>query len=330
MSFGINICYVNIKLIYPHCNYPIPSMPKYIKILFLLASVLSVSGCAAALIGIGAAAVGTAAYKNGKLTQSYHAEYHRSVKASSDTLAGFKIPLTDELSDDLKTLLQAKRPDGTPVEISVVRIAPNLTEVGVRTGVVGVWDRRVSEQIQAAIAEKLLSRPRKDAGYTANTNRENISSLNKEDMPKVASVSETSAKPATKAPTNTSTGREALAVTRKSLEKQPDFVVYFNDNSNELSEDEMQKLNMIADIITNGMVEKVSVNGFSDSTGTSSFNKLVSESRANTVKIYLIGKGIHPQKIIAKGFGSENPVASNKYELSRKLNRRVEIILTYR
>ena len=304
-------------------------MSKYIKIFVLLASVLSVSGCAAALIGIGAAAVGTAAYKNGKLTQSYQAEYHRAVKASSDTLAGFKIPLIDEISDDLKTALKAMRPDGTPVEITVVRIAADLTEVGVRTGVVGVWDRRVSEQIQAAIGKKLSSRPGKDAGYKTNTDRENISSPSKESTPKAAAVSETNAKPTTTAPTNKSTVRQAPEVARKSPEKQPDFVIYFNDNTNALSEDAMQKLNAIADIIINGRVEKVSVNGFSDSTGTSSFNKLVSESRANTVKMYLIGKGINPQKIIAKGFGSEDPAASNKYELSRRLNRRVEITLTY-
>lgn len=304
-------------------------MLKQLKIFFLLTSVLLITGCAAALIGIGAA-VGTVAYKNGNLVKTYQAEYNRSVKASSDTLAGLKIPLTDNFSDDLKTVLKAKRPDGTPVEITVVRIARNLTEVGVRTGFVGVWDKRVSEQIQNSIAKKLSPGPRTASGYTADSDRKDISSLNKESTPRAAAVNERNGTPVSNTPTDISSDREGQEVVKKPSKKQPDFVIYFSEDTNELSEDAIERLNTIAEVIINGPVGEVKVNGFSDSNGTSSFNKMISESRANSVKIYLIGKGIHPNKIIAKGFGSYSPVANNKYENSRKFNRRVEIELIYR
>ena len=304
-------------------------MLKNLRIFFLLTSVLLVTGCAVALIGIGAA-VGTVAYKNGKLIKTYQAEYNRSVKASSDTLVGYKIPLTDNLSDDLKTVLKAKRPDGTPVEITVVRIAQNLTEVGVRTGVVGVWDKRVSEQIQNSIDKKLSPGTRTASGYTADSDRKNIRAFNKESTPRVAAVNERNGTPVSNTPTDISSDREGQEVVKKSSKKQPDFIIYFSENTNELSEDAIEKLNTIVEVIINGPVGEVKVNGFSDSEGTPSFNKMVSESRANTVKTYLIAKGIHPKKIIAKGFGSDSPVARNKYENSRKLNRRVEIELIYR
>jgi len=304
-------------------------MLKHLRIFFLLTSSLLITGCAIALIGIGAA-VGTVVYKNGKLINTYEAEYNRSVKASSDTLVGLKIPLTDNLSDDLKTVLKAKRPDGTPVEITVVRISHNLTEVGVRTGFVGVWDKRVSEQIQNFIDKKLSSGPRTASVYTADSDRENISSLNKEATPKVAAGNEINGTLFSNTPTDISTDREGQEVVKKPSKKQPDFVIYFSDKTNELSKEAIEKLNTIAAVIINEAVGEVNVNGFSDSEGTSSFNKMVSESRANTVKVFLVGKGIHPKKIIAKGFGSDSPVAINKYENSRKLNRRVEIELSYR
>jgi len=305
-------------------------MLKHLKILLLMTSWLSVSGCAVALIGIGAAAVGTVAYTNGKLIKTYQAEYNTSVTASSDTLSGFKIPINETISDELKTIFKAKRPDGTPVEIEVVRIGHNLTDVAVRTGVIGVWDKRISEQIQNSIGKRLLSGPLTPSGDTADSDRQTINSLNKESTPQVAAVEESDGTPVSNTPTDFSTEREVLEVVQTSPKKQPDFVIYFSDNTNELSEGSIKKLNAIAQVIINRPVAEVNVNGFSDSTGSSSFNKMVSESRANTVKIYLIGKGIRPKNITAKGFGSDNPVASNEYEGGRRLNRRVEIEIIYR
>jgi hypothetical protein len=57
----------------------------------------------------------------GNLTKNYESEYHDTVQASSDTLKNLKIPVTEKKADELKTVMNAKRFDGTPVTIEVVR-----------------------------------------------------------------------------------------------------------------------------------------------------------------------------------------------------------------
>ncbi|MBW2410792.1 MAG: OmpA family protein, partial [Deltaproteobacteria bacterium] len=72
---------------------------------------------------------------------------------------------------------------------------------------------------------------------------------------------------------------------------------------------------------------KVSVEGYTDSSGSYSYNISVSQFRANTIKSYLVGKGVNPAQITAAGLGPESPIAGNDTEAGRRQNRRVEIKL---
>jgi outer membrane protein OmpA-like peptidoglycan-associated protein len=306
-------------------------MLKHLRIFSFLTSVLTLTSCAVAVIGIGAVAVGTVTYKNGNLVKTYQAEYNEAVQASSDSLTDFELPLTNKLSDGLKAVIKAERPDGTPIEITVVRISHNITKIGVRTGAVGVWDKGVSEQIHNSIGQKLSSGFQTSLRDANTSDRKKINSMNKKTKAssKVGSIKGSDDTSVSETPIDVPADNEIQKVVRKPPKREPDYIIYFSENTNDLSEVAVEKLNSIAEVIITRAVKEVLVNGFSDSNGTPSFNKLISESRANSVKIYLIGKGINSKIITPKGFGSDRPIADNKDEDGRRLNRRVEIELTY-
>jgi chemotaxis protein MotB len=82
--------------------------------------------------------------------------------------------------------------------------------------------------------------------------------------------------------------------------------------------------------------EKLYVNGYTDNRpigaalqeqGITS-NQQLSEKRAEVVMHYLISQGVKPDLVSARGYGEENPVASNATASGRAQNRRVELTLT--
>jgi outer membrane protein OmpA-like peptidoglycan-associated protein len=105
------------------------------------------------------------------------------------------------------------------------------------------------------------------------------------------------------------------------------FYIFFEPNSNELSPKAIEKLDQIYEILTNNSAAKLTLNGYTDSIGTLSYNQMVSEIRAYSVKSYLVGKGIKPSRMMAFGHGAQKFIASNKSAEGRRLNRRVEIEL---
>ena len=71
----------------------------------------------------------------------------------------------------------------------------------------------------------------------------------------------------------------------------------------------------------------IQVNGYTDSTGSDTINNPLSVKRANAVADFLKVQGIASNRIVANGFGSRNPIASNSTAAGREQNRRVEIVL---
>jgi len=69
---------------------------------------------------------------------------------------------------------------------------------------------------------------------------------------------------------------------------------------------------------------KVEIQGHTDNIGSDSFNKKLSEQRAETVKRFLVAKGVAASRLSTVGFGSSNPVSDNKTAEGRSLNRRIE------
>jgi outer membrane protein OmpA-like peptidoglycan-associated protein len=72
---------------------------------------------------------------------------------------------------------------------------------------------------------------------------------------------------------------------------------------------------------------EIHVEGYTDSVGSAATNQRLSESRARTVKDYLVRSGLPEASITAAGYGKDFPVASNATAAGRSQNRRVDIIL---
>jgi len=73
--------------------------------------------------------------------------------------------------------------------------------------------------------------------------------------------------------------------------------------------------------------ERIELGGHTDNVGTAKSNQILSEARANTVRTYLLSKGIDPARVTARGYGLTKPIASNKTVDGKAQNRRTEVTI---
>lgn len=104
--------------------------------------------------------------------------------------------------------------------------------------------------------------------------------------------------------------------------------VLFQTGQYALSQDAQLKLAKLSGIIQAHPGLNLAIEGYTDTTGSADFNMKLSQQRADAVRTFLISQGLSPDTITSKGLGDANPVADNNTSAGRKLNRRVEIIVS--
>ena len=103
--------------------------------------------------------------------------------------------------------------------------------------------------------------------------------------------------------------------------------VLFASNKSELLPAAQNRLNQVADALMATKDRKLTVEGHTDSQGSSSYNQVLSQQRADAVRSYLISRGYPSELIQAHGIGKDRPVADNASAEGRANNRRVEIVV---
>ncbi|MCK1789425.1 OmpA family protein [Pseudomonas violetae] len=104
--------------------------------------------------------------------------------------------------------------------------------------------------------------------------------------------------------------------------------VLFATDRADLKSSGLVNINKLAQFLQENPDRKVIVEGYTDSTGTASYNQSLSERRAGSVRTALVKMGVDPARVVAQGYGKEYPVAENGSASGRAMNRRVEVTIS--
>ena len=104
--------------------------------------------------------------------------------------------------------------------------------------------------------------------------------------------------------------------------------VLFDVNQYTLKPAARERLARISGVVLGYPDLKMQIEGHTDSIGSDEYNQRLSEKRAASVRDYLVSSGISINNVAVTGLGKSDPIADNKTAAGRKLNRRVEMIVS--
>ncbi|MFN3199300.1 MAG: OmpA family protein [Bradymonadia bacterium] len=121
-------------------------------------------------------------------------------------------------------------------------------------------------------------------------------------------------------------GASKVKITREGIEILEQ--VYFENGKAVIKTKSLVLLNQVALTLNAAdYVKKVEVQGHTDDRGKDAANMELSQKRAEAVRDYLTSRGIAGDRLIAKGYGETQPIASNKTRKGRATNRRVAFVI---
>ena len=103
--------------------------------------------------------------------------------------------------------------------------------------------------------------------------------------------------------------------------------VFFDTKQTQLKPESITELDNVVMLMNENPTLKIQIGGYTDNVGKPADNLKLSLGRSVSVVNYLLGKGVKNDRLTFKGFGETKPIADNKTEAGRALNRRTELIV---
>jgi outer membrane protein OmpA-like peptidoglycan-associated protein len=100
---------------------------------------------------------------------------------------------------------------------------------------------------------------------------------------------------------------------------------FFDSDKTALKPESKTELDKVAEMLNEQNTMRIEISGHTDNTGKPDYNLRLSQGRAESVKAYLIAKGISAGRIETRGYGDTKPVAGNDTVEGKALNRRTEM-----
>jgi outer membrane protein OmpA-like peptidoglycan-associated protein len=107
-----------------------------------------------------------------------------------------------------------------------------------------------------------------------------------------------------------------------------DSGILFPFDSAELTSEARSNLRKLADSLQAEKRTNVMILGHTDSAGNDSYNQRLSERRGLSAEDYLASLGVASSRLVSRGRGEAEPIASNGTEDGRRQNRRVEVAIS--
>jgi outer membrane protein OmpA-like peptidoglycan-associated protein len=119
-----------------------------------------------------------------------------------------------------------------------------------------------------------------------------------------------------------------VTVTENKIELKQ--TVYFDFDKATIRAISFALLDDVAKAMSDNPKIKVEIQGHTDSVGDDAYNLKLSQRRAESVKAYLVKKGVDENRMVPKGYGETMFIADNRTKEGRDQNRRVEFVITER